>query len=203
MVPAFFNGTRWAVHDAYPGAGTQLGGAAPAIPRQHESEPGSTNRSERMTRLPRPRMSISATLRDERRATDHCRRLTSTLAKPSSSGRSLEPAMQPRHETCSWRGERSVMSHKADPVSLGSAREGPSRCDRTRRCRPGDARPKVESVLIGKTWGNPIVCNDGVTIAKEFDLKPRPPEETRTSRRVPSVAAFLPRRTLAFRGRPL
>jgi chaperonin GroEL len=35
--------------------------------------------------------------------------------------------------------------------------------------------PKSKSVLIGKTWGSPIVCNDGVTIAKEFDLKD--PEE--------------------------
>jgi chaperonin GroEL len=30
--------------------------------------------------------------------------------------------------------------------------------------------PKSKSVLIGKAWGRPIVCNDGVTIAKEFDL---------------------------------
>ena len=35
--------------------------------------------------------------------------------------------------------------------------------------------PKSKSVLIGKKWGSPIVCNDGVTIAKEFDL--RDPEE--------------------------
>jgi len=35
--------------------------------------------------------------------------------------------------------------------------------------------PKSKSVLIGKTWGTPIVCNDGVTIAKEFELKD--PEE--------------------------
>ncbi len=35
--------------------------------------------------------------------------------------------------------------------------------------------PKSKSVLIGKKWGTPIVCNDGVTIAKEFDLKD--PEE--------------------------
>jgi chaperonin GroEL len=33
--------------------------------------------------------------------------------------------------------------------------------------------PKSKSVLIQKTWGAPIVCNDGVTIAKEFDLKDR------------------------------
>lgn len=30
--------------------------------------------------------------------------------------------------------------------------------------------PKSKSVLIGKRWGDPIVCNDGVTIAKEVDL---------------------------------
>ncbi|RPI53893.1 MAG: chaperonin GroEL [Acidobacteria bacterium] len=30
--------------------------------------------------------------------------------------------------------------------------------------------PKSKSVLIGKRWGRPIVCNDGVSIAKEFEL---------------------------------
>ncbi|HSK28903.1 MAG TPA: chaperonin GroEL [Candidatus Limnocylindria bacterium] len=35
--------------------------------------------------------------------------------------------------------------------------------------------PKSKSVLIQKRWGAPIVCNDGVTIAKEVDLKD--PEE--------------------------
>jgi chaperonin GroEL len=35
--------------------------------------------------------------------------------------------------------------------------------------------PKSKSVLIEKQWGAPIVCNDGVTIAKEFSLKD--PEE--------------------------
>ena len=35
--------------------------------------------------------------------------------------------------------------------------------------------PRSKSVLIEKKWGVPIVCNDGVTIAKEFDLKD--PEE--------------------------
>jgi chaperonin GroEL len=35
--------------------------------------------------------------------------------------------------------------------------------------------PKSKSVLIQRNWGAPIVCNDGVTIAKEFDLKD--PEE--------------------------
>lgn len=31
--------------------------------------------------------------------------------------------------------------------------------------------PKSQSVLIGNKWGKPKVCNDGVTIAKEIDLK--------------------------------
>lgn len=31
--------------------------------------------------------------------------------------------------------------------------------------------PRSKSVLIEKKWGAPLVCNDGVTIAKEFDLK--------------------------------
>ena len=31
--------------------------------------------------------------------------------------------------------------------------------------------PRSKSVLIERKWGAPIVCNDGVTIAKEFDLK--------------------------------
>jgi chaperonin GroEL len=35
--------------------------------------------------------------------------------------------------------------------------------------------PKSKSVLIQKSWGTPLVCNDGVTIAKEFDL-PDPEE---------------------------
>ena len=35
--------------------------------------------------------------------------------------------------------------------------------------------PKSKSVLIQRSWGSPVVCNDGVTIAKEFDLKD--PEE--------------------------
>lgn len=30
--------------------------------------------------------------------------------------------------------------------------------------------PKSKSVLIQKKWGTPIVCNDGITIAKEVDL---------------------------------
>lgn len=35
--------------------------------------------------------------------------------------------------------------------------------------------PKSKSVLIERKWGKPLVCNDGVTIAKEFNLQD--PEE--------------------------
>lgn len=35
--------------------------------------------------------------------------------------------------------------------------------------------PKSKSVLMQRKWGPPLVCNDGVTIAKEFELKD--PEE--------------------------
>lgn len=35
--------------------------------------------------------------------------------------------------------------------------------------------PRSKAVLIQKSWGAPIVCNDGVTIAKEFEIKD--PEE--------------------------
>jgi chaperonin GroEL len=31
--------------------------------------------------------------------------------------------------------------------------------------------PKSKCVLIDKKWGKPLVCNDGVTIAKEFELE--------------------------------
>jgi len=30
--------------------------------------------------------------------------------------------------------------------------------------------PKSKAVLIDRTWGSPLVCDDGVTIAKEFDI---------------------------------
>ena len=35
--------------------------------------------------------------------------------------------------------------------------------------------PKSKCVLVEKKWGQPLVCNDGVTIAKEFELED--PEE--------------------------
>src|SRR6187200_2458466 len=46
--------------------------------------------------------------------------------------------------------------------------------------------PKSKSVLIEKKWGTPIVCNDGVTIAKEFDL--RDPEENLGARMLRQAA---------------
>jgi chaperonin GroEL len=46
--------------------------------------------------------------------------------------------------------------------------------------------PKSKSVLIGKAWKRPIVCNDGVTIAKEFDLED--PEENLGAQMLRSAA---------------
>ena len=46
--------------------------------------------------------------------------------------------------------------------------------------------PRSKSVLIEKKWGVPIVCNDGVTIAKEFDL--RDPEENLGARMLRQAA---------------
>jgi chaperonin GroEL len=46
--------------------------------------------------------------------------------------------------------------------------------------------PKSKCVLIEKKWGKPIVCNDGVTIAKEFELKD--PEENLGARMLREAA---------------
>lgn len=46
--------------------------------------------------------------------------------------------------------------------------------------------PKSKSVLIQRRWGAPIVCNDGVTIAKEFDLAD--PEENLGARMLRQAA---------------
>jgi len=46
--------------------------------------------------------------------------------------------------------------------------------------------PRSKSVLIEKKWGAPIVCNDGVTIAKEFNLKD--PEENLGARMLRQAA---------------
>ena len=46
--------------------------------------------------------------------------------------------------------------------------------------------PRSKAVLIEKKWGVPVVCNDGVTIAKEFDLKD--PEENLGARMLRQAA---------------
>ena len=46
--------------------------------------------------------------------------------------------------------------------------------------------PQSKSVLIQRKWGAPLVCNDGVTIAKEFDLKD--PEENLGARMLRQAA---------------
>ena len=52
--------------------------------------------------------------------------------------------------------------------------------------------PKSKCVLVEKKWGTPLVCNDGVTIAKEVDLKD--PEENFGAQvlREPKPAAPVP-----------
>ncbi|UCE31547.1 MAG: chaperonin GroEL [Burkholderiales bacterium] len=46
--------------------------------------------------------------------------------------------------------------------------------------------PRSKSVLIDRKWGEPVVCNDGVTIAKEFSLKD--PEENLGARMLRQAA---------------
>src|SRR4029079_10529424 len=46
--------------------------------------------------------------------------------------------------------------------------------------------PRSKCVLIEKKWGAPLVCNDGVTIAKELDLKD--PEENLGARMIRQAA---------------
>jgi len=46
--------------------------------------------------------------------------------------------------------------------------------------------PKSKSVLIQKKWGVPLVCNDGVTIAKELELED--PEENLGARMLRQAA---------------
>jgi chaperonin GroEL len=66
---------------------------------------------------------------------------------------------------------RSLMAHK-QVMFRSAAREkilgGATQLADAVRVTLG---PKSKSVLIQKSWGAPIVCNDGVTIAKEFSLK--------------------------------
>ena len=46
--------------------------------------------------------------------------------------------------------------------------------------------PKSKCVLIGKPWGPPLVCNDGVTIVKEIELED--PEENLGARMLREAA---------------
>jgi chaperonin GroEL len=47
--------------------------------------------------------------------------------------------------------------------------------------------PKSKSVLIEKKWGSPVICNDGVTIAKEIELES--PEENLGARMMREAAS--------------
>src|SRR5690606_5564233 len=46
--------------------------------------------------------------------------------------------------------------------------------------------PKSKRVLVDKRWGTPLVCDDGVTIAKEFELED--PEENLGARMIRQAA---------------
>ncbi len=63
------------------------------------------------------------------------------------------------------------MAFKRPSLRIRSPRKDTQRgypVDRRRTC---DAWPKSKCVLIEKPFGKPVVCNDGVTIAKEITLK--------------------------------
>lgn len=67
----------------------------------------------------------------------------------------------------------------------------------------GTLGPKSKSVLIQKSKGAPIVCNDGVTIAKEFDLpeeNPAPRRFARPRRELATLAAMVPAHQLILAG---
>ena len=46
--------------------------------------------------------------------------------------------------------------------------------------------PRSRSVLIGRKWGSPLVCNDGVTVARELELED--PEENLGARMIRQAA---------------
>ncbi len=63
------------------------------------------------------------------------------------------------------------MAPKPLLVRIPGPRKSAQRRASAGRRRAGDARAKSKCVPIEKKWGHPLVCNDGVTIAKEFDLE--------------------------------
>lgn len=78
------------------------------------------------------------------------------------------------------------MSHKQvlfHAAARGKVLQGATRLADAVRITLG---PRSKSVLIEKKWGSPVVCNDGVTIAKEFDLKD--PEENLGARMLRAAA---------------
>ena len=82
----------------------------------------------------------------------------------------------PRIPSCALAVGSLTHAAQTSPVPLRRPRENPARFYPARRRNTSDPGPKSRSpVLIQKKWGAPVVCNDGVTIAKEFDLKD--PEE--------------------------
>jgi chaperonin GroEL len=104
--------------------------------------------------------------------------------------RSIDAAGFVPDRSCSWGGtwlaETPRMSHK-QLIFQSAAREkvlrGASLLADAVRVTLG---PRSKSVLIEKKWGAPLVCNDGVTIAKEIELKD--PEENLGARMMRQAA---------------
>src|SRR5512139_3482577 len=79
--------------------------------------------------------------------------------------------------TSRWASSRSPLESTAYPMTIrnltfgAAAREkilrGTGKLAEAVRLTLG---PKSKSVLIQRKWGAPLVCNDGVTIAKEIEL---------------------------------
>src|SRR5512145_875106 len=71
----------------------------------------------------------------------------------------------------SRRDAEAVMSHKQVLFSAGAREkvlQGATALADSVRVTLG---PRSKCVLIEQKWGRPLVCNDGVTIAKQFELE--------------------------------
>jgi hypothetical protein len=71
-------------------------------------------------------------------------------------------------------------------VSLRGSRKAFARRKRARRRRARYPRSQIQVGPDRKEWGAPLVCDDGVTIAKEFDLED--PEENLGARMIRQAA---------------
>src|SRR6185503_4352687 len=89
-------------------------------------------------------------------------------------------------EGCYTVRQEAAMSHKQVLFSPGAREKvlkGASALADAVRVTLG---PKSKCVLVEKKWGRPLVCDDGVTIAKEIELKD--PEENLGARMIREAA---------------